>query len=461
MTQVNKQEAESNYINEIIEAIQCPICYLSMTPPLRNPMILPECGHTVCSECISKVKVCPLCKQCFSSPAKNMLAIQIADVLQKNDLIPIDLNPPPPTENKLIPKIEGICTYFSAGPIPIFQKWFQCKTCHITEESGFCEVCANRCHKGHDIYLVREGPGFYCSCVEQSRCRCRPKTPDLRCTSEMTYGYPVDQPMYQCFDCKITGDKYICQHCAMKCHYAHKLRYIGIVKNQICSCFYFQTCQISKRIPTCSYFFSGKQYIKQPWYHCITCKLEKDLGCCAACAKNCHKGHEIKYSGEHDRCYCDCGAGCESCQKCKICCFHNSNYLTCCTNLDHDHKDEPKEQRMYHCHTCGIFGDFGVCEACAINCHINHFISFVGIKNFACMCHENCKMKLIPLLHVDRTICDRKVLDDDDVSACYTCYTCDQSGQKQICETCALKKHLKHDIHLVGYMKFKCCEGEF
>ena len=67
-------------------------------------------------------------------------------------------------------------------------------------------------------------------------------------------------------------------------------------------------------------------------------------------------------------------------------------------------------------------------------------------------------MRLIPPIHDNRNICDRKVVDKDDVSACYVCYTCDNSGNKKFCETCALNNHRQHDIHLVGYMKFECNE---
>lgn len=71
-----------------------------------------------------------------------------------------------------------------------------------------------------------------------------------------------------------------------------------------------------------------------------------------------------------------------------------------------------------------------------------------------------CQMMFAQTLHNDREKCDRKVLKADDVSACYTCYTCDKSGEKKICETCALKNHLDHDIHLVGYLSFDCSEKQ-
>ena len=69
-------------------------------------------------------------------------------------------------------------------------------------------------------------------------------------------------------------------------------------------------------------------------------------------------------------------------------------------------------------------------------------------------------MLLAPMLHTGRTKCDRVELDKDDISACYVCLRCDKSGKKKICESCALKKHLSHDLHFIGYMKFDCSENE-
>ena len=69
----------------------------------------------------------------------------------------------------------------------------------------------------------------------------------------------------------------------------------------------------------CTYSVTkGDSFIKQQWFHCKTCQLEGELGMCAACAINCHKGHEI-YSKNEEAAYCDCGAS----GKCK-CLDHSS-----------------------------------------------------------------------------------------------------------------------------------------
>ena len=54
--------------------------------------------------------------------------------------------------------------------------------------------------------------------------------------------------------------------------------------------------------------FTGKSYFSQKWYHCKTCGLIGNLGCCEACAKICHQGHEVEFH-KSSNFFCDCGAG--------------------------------------------------------------------------------------------------------------------------------------------------------
>lgn len=439
--------------NEFIEIVKCPECNFAMIPPSRTPMIIQPCGHTICKHCISKKKECPVCLKPFKSSFVNDSVCKMADILLKNGSIPECDNPPQPVENKLIQQINPLCTFAITGKRALLQKYYRCLTCKI---EGICEICSEICHKDHDVELMENCKETFCNCgLNSKKCKCMSYKKLFACTAEITYGIPTDQPMYQCTDCNIEDNKYICQQCALKCHIRHKLKFVGFVKDSFCSCFQKNRCQVSKRKPICTYFFHPKEPIAQPWYYCLTCGgKEEKFGCCEVCAKNCHKGHKIVFDSYNKNCFCDCGDGHFNC--CKMCKFPNNSYLTCCTNLDKEHKDEKKKQRMYHCLTCGIYDDKGICEACAINCHVNHLINYVGDKEFACSCTENCQMINEPLLRNDRIICDRKVLQKDDISPCYTCYTCDPSGKKQICETCALKIHKIHDIHFIGYIAFEC-----
>lgn len=45
----------------------------------------------------------------------------------------------------------------------------------------------------------------------------------------------------------------------------------------------------------------------QHWYHCATCGLVGDKGCCTICALICHVGHDVSYS-RYSAFFCDCGA---------------------------------------------------------------------------------------------------------------------------------------------------------
>lgn len=455
---------DDNLFQDLIESIKCPICCLAMVPPLRSPMIIPECGHTACESCISKVHECPFCKQEFNKAISNITLLGIVDNLIQKNLIPQDINPPPPFENKLLPKIEPLCTYLATGKHYIAQKSYECKTCGVTGHYGVCEVCVNRCHKGHETNLDQNwtSSNFFCDCPDFNCCKCT--TPDpkkLKCSFDITYGCSINQPMYQCLDCEIIDDSYICQSCAINCHHEHNLRYCGMVNGKTCQCLTLSNCLISMRRPICTYLFTGKKSMRQAWYHCRTCGLVGSQGCCASCAHHCHKNHDVYLEGIKDEASCSCircGLG-----ECKLLDIPNSSYLTRCSNLFINNKYLPKTQRMYHCLSCGLTDDaYGICEACAVNCHINHVIEFVGMKTFSCACKNMgcCAMSVAQLLHNRREKCDRKVLGKDDVSACYTCYTCDKSGDLRLCETCALKKHLEHDIHLVGYMKFECADSK-
>lgn len=57
---------------------------------------------------------------------------------------------------------------------------------------------------------------------------------------------------------------------------------------------------------TCTYSQTKKEFMMQHWYFCYTCKLVDNSGCCAVCARKCHKGHVIVYSKKSNF-FCDCG----------------------------------------------------------------------------------------------------------------------------------------------------------
>ena len=65
---------------------------------------------------------------------------------------------------------------------------------------------------------------------------------------------------------------------------------------------------VSFSLTQCSYSSTGSKMARQHVYRCYTCKLTGDKGCCSACARLCHKAHDVSYFNAVDF-YCDCGIG--------------------------------------------------------------------------------------------------------------------------------------------------------
>lgn len=57
----------------------------------------------------------------------------------------------------------------------------------------------------------------------------------------------------------------------------------------------------------CTFVSSHKQFVNQHWYHCYTCGLVHDKGCCRLCVRLCHRGHDVSYA-RLSCFFCDCGS---------------------------------------------------------------------------------------------------------------------------------------------------------
>lgn len=57
----------------------------------------------------------------------------------------------------------------------------------------------------------------------------------------------------------------------------------------------------------CTFVSSHKQFVNQHWYHCYTCNLVNDQGCCRLCVRLCHRGHDVSYA-RLSCFFCDCGS---------------------------------------------------------------------------------------------------------------------------------------------------------
>ncbi len=56
----------------------------------------------------------------------------------------------------------------------------------------------------------------------------------------------------------------------------------------------------------CSYSLTGDYSPFQNFYWCKTCKMTDNQGCCEACVRNCHVGHEVE-ERKFTAAFCDCG----------------------------------------------------------------------------------------------------------------------------------------------------------
>lgn len=57
----------------------------------------------------------------------------------------------------------------------------------------------------------------------------------------------------------------------------------------------------------CTFVSSQKEFVNQHWYHCYTCNLVNDKGCCRLCVRVCHRGHDVSYA-RLSCFFCDCGS---------------------------------------------------------------------------------------------------------------------------------------------------------
>jgi hypothetical protein len=55
----------------------------------------------------------------------------------------------------------GSCTFTQTGEHHCPQYWYECKTCEMVNGDGICTVCAAKCHKGHELSLLKHAMQFF------------------------------------------------------------------------------------------------------------------------------------------------------------------------------------------------------------------------------------------------------------------------------------------------------------
>ncbi|CAF1322792.1 unnamed protein product, partial [Rotaria sordida] len=71
-----------------------------------------------------------------------------------------------------------LCTYTTTKKEYANQHWYHCHTCKMIDRVGICQICANVCHKDHDISYAKYG-SFFCDCgaKEDGSCQALAKRP--------------------------------------------------------------------------------------------------------------------------------------------------------------------------------------------------------------------------------------------------------------------------------------------
>jgi E3 ubiquitin-protein ligase UBR4 len=72
-----------------------------------------------------------------------------------------------------------LCTYTTTKKEYANQHWYHCHTCKMIDRVGICQICANVCHKDHEISYAKYG-SFFCDCgaKEDGSCQALIKRPN-------------------------------------------------------------------------------------------------------------------------------------------------------------------------------------------------------------------------------------------------------------------------------------------
>lgn len=71
---------------------------------------------------------------------------------------------------------QALCTFTTTQKEFINQHWYNCHTCNMVDGVGVCTVCAQVCHRGHDVTYSKHG-SFFCDCGGNEEGGCRALTP--------------------------------------------------------------------------------------------------------------------------------------------------------------------------------------------------------------------------------------------------------------------------------------------
>lgn len=184
-----------------------------------------------------------------------------------------------------------LCTFLITKVFPINQLWYHCNTCLSDDQDnqdedvgdfGVCQVCADVCHKGHDIQYSKKSE-FYCKCwLKDGSCKAL--------VGPFDDENKMQEILFGILNSLKNGEKIITD-----------LNLENLLESRT-----KQLHEESVAKNVCSFSLT-QDYFVQDWFYCFTCNLINDSGCCFVCAQICHKGHHVKYAKKSEF-FCDCGA---------------------------------------------------------------------------------------------------------------------------------------------------------
>ena len=87
----NSSDALESEDNNVLN-ISCPICKDNYNKSTRVVHVIFPCGHSFCSECLSKINLCAICREPIENEAINW---SIHGQITGNDFNKIDMSPIP------------------------------------------------------------------------------------------------------------------------------------------------------------------------------------------------------------------------------------------------------------------------------------------------------------------------------------------------------------------------------
>ena len=134
----------------------------------------------------------------------------------------------------------------------------------------------------------------------------RISTPPPECTFLSTGRQFAPGDFYKCLTCGGPDSQAICPACAHVCHRGHNLQIYHGPYYCDCGSHDLFHCQLVHETLKCTFEETGRSYMTGEYYKCHTCGGPFSQAICPACAKVCHKGHNLQMC--EGRYYCDCGA---------------------------------------------------------------------------------------------------------------------------------------------------------